>query len=283
MQLGDFMKSRVVTIGPEEPASTAWARMRDRRIRHLVVTDDGNVVGVVAERDLGGEEGAELRRGRRVRDLMASRPVIATPRTTLRQAAALMREGPIGSLPIVDGDKLAGIVTATDVLDELGRTSTARRRRPSGRTRTPDSRRRAPFPDRLPRALRREAGRAAAPLVPTYILSRGVTLSANDREYIRRKLGMKLGKSAAAIERISVRVEDVNGPRGGVDHACRIKVVLSGRPSVVVARHADSLQAAVAGALDSVERAVRRAVQRRRATPASRGGRATRSRRRPAG
>ena len=140
-------------------------------------------------------------------------------------------------------------------------------RRPK-RTRKPDSRRRAPFPDRLPRAFRRQAGRTRAPLVPSYIWTRGTSLSQNDRDYIRRKLGMKLGKFARSIERVSVRVEDVNGPRGGVDHVCRIKVVMSGRPSVVVERHHASLQAAVDGALATVERAVRRAVQRRRTSRA---------------
>jgi hypothetical protein len=37
---------------------------------------------------------------------------------------------------------------------------------------------------------------------------------------------MKLGKSATSIERVSVRLTDVNGPRGGVDQRCRIKVVI---------------------------------------------------------
>ena len=136
-------------------------------------------------------------------------------------------------------------------------------RRPR-RQRKPDSPRRAPFPDRLPRAVRREAGRAAAPLFPSYIWTRDVELSRNYRDYSRRKLGMKLGKFAKWIERVSVRVEDVNGPRGGVDHVVRIKVVMSGRPSIVVERHHAVLQASVDGALAMVERAVRRAVQRRR-------------------
>jgi hypothetical protein len=62
----------------------------------------------------------------------------------------------------------------------------------------------------------------------------GVELDEDNRALIRRKLGMKLGKFAASIERITVRVTDANGPRGGVDHVCNVKVVLSGLPSVVV-------------------------------------------------
>ena len=131
----------------------------------------------------------------------------------------------------------------------------------------PDSRRRSPSPGRMPRASRRESGRIDAPLVPTYIRPRGIELGQDDRTYIRRKLGMKLGKFATSVERVSVRVEDLNGPRGGVDHVCRIKVVLSGLPSVVFERRAASLEAAIDGALAGVERAVRRSVQRRRTTP----------------
>jgi hypothetical protein len=86
----------------------------------------------------------------------------------------------------------------------------------------------------------------------------------DDLTYIRRKLGTKLGKFANSIERVSVRTEDVNGPRGGVDQVCRIKVVLSGLPSVVFESRGATLSAAVDGALTGVERAVRRTVQRRR-------------------
>jgi CBS domain-containing protein/ribosome-associated translation inhibitor RaiA len=276
MQLRDFMRTRVVTIGPEEAASVAWSRMRGRRIRHLVVKDGARVVGVVSEHDLGGHGGGEVRRGRLVRDLMSPRLVSATPATTLRNAASLMRRGPIGSLPVLDGDRLVGIVTATDVLDQLGRTTSRairRRRGTSSRQQpVPDSRKRAPFPDRIPRAFRREAGRPDAPLIPTYIRPRGIELGPDDRTYIRRKLGMKLGKFASSVERVSVRVEDLNGPRGGVDHVCRIKVVLSGLPSVIYERRGASLEAAVDGALAGVERAVRRSVQRRRMTP-GKGGR----------
>jgi CBS-domain-containing membrane protein len=58
-----------------------------------------------------------------VEELMTSKPVSAEPETTLRHAANLMRSRRVGSLPVLDGDRLVGIVTATDVLDELGRGS----------------------------------------------------------------------------------------------------------------------------------------------------------------
>lgn len=233
MRLGEIMTENVTTVGRDEAASRAWSRMRDRRIRHLVVMDAGRVVGVLSERDLGGSDGGERRRGRTVRELMSRRVVSATPETTLRRAAGLMRAGPIGSLPVLDDGRLVGIVTASDVLDELGLA---------------------------------QLGLAAAPRVPTYIRTRGVVLSANERAYIRGELGARLGKFASGVERASVRLDDVNGPRGGVDHRCRIKLVLSGRPSIVVEHQAVSARAAVDGAIARAERALGRSVGRRRAS-----------------
>ncbi|HEX6138294.1 MAG TPA: HPF/RaiA family ribosome-associated protein [Casimicrobiaceae bacterium] len=103
-------------------------------------------------------------------------------------------------------------------------------------------------------------------MVPAYIRDAGAGIDAKDRAYLRRKLGTKLGKFARAIERVSVRIRDVNGPRGGVDKACAIKVVLTGLPSIVVEQQHAALQAAMDAALRRTESAVRRSVQRRRAT-----------------
>jgi ribosome-associated translation inhibitor RaiA len=99
--------------------------------------------------------------------------------------------------------------------------------------------------------------------VPAYIRAVGIQLSSSDRAHIRSKLGLKLGKFAPAIERVSVRVRDMNGPRGGIDKACRIKVVIAGLPSILFESRDASLIAAVNGALSGVERTVRRVLQRR--------------------
>jgi ribosome-associated translation inhibitor RaiA len=115
----------------------------------------------------------------------------------------------------------------------------------------------------LPRAVKRRAGRTAAADTPAYIRAVGVAL-ADDKAYVRQKLGRKLGKFARRIERASVRIDDVNGPRGGVDKRCRIKVVLSGLPSMVVEHRHESVRAALDGALARVERAVRQATMSHR-------------------
>jgi CBS domain-containing protein/ribosome-associated translation inhibitor RaiA len=328
MRLQEIMSTDVVTIGPDESAENAWLRMQRKRIRHLLVVEGGRLVGVLSERDLGGRNGSQLRKARTVRELMTAQTATATPTTTLRQAANLMRGRLIGSLPVLDDGKIVGIVTATDVLEELGRgssrpavraqrqsmrmppasarqatakrTSAAKRRQRAARSAkraskaasdsgggrdgavgkrsasispkltrkrrpTPDSTKRAPLAAQVPRSQKTRIAAGATPQeTPAYIRGAESVIRAADKDYLRIKLGRKLGKFAHAIQRTSVRVDDVNGPRGGVDKRCRIKVVLHGLPSIVVEERQESLQAAMDGALARTERAVRQAVQRRR-------------------
>jgi ribosome-associated translation inhibitor RaiA len=126
---------------------------------------------------------------------------------------------------------------------------------------------RGPLPAWVPRPVKRESGRTDTLRTPAHVRVIGVELDDHDRALIRRKLGMKLGKFATSIERVSVRVTDTNGPRGGVDQVCSVKVVLSGLPSVVIERQHAALHAAIDVALRATEQAVRRSVRRRRMKP----------------
>ena len=132
---------------------------------------------------------------------------------------------------------------------------------PTGKTtRTAAARARARARPRKPDSAQR------APL-PAYIRAEQGDLGRDDREYIRRKLGTRLGKFKDSLMRVSVRTDDLNGPRGGVDRLCRIKVVLRGLPTQVFEARAATLDAAVDGALAGIERTVRRALQRQRQQP----------------
>jgi ribosome-associated translation inhibitor RaiA len=84
---------------------------------------------------------------------------------------------------------------------------------------------------------------------------------------MRQKVSRALRKFAQSIERVTVRVKDVNGPRGGIDQLCRIKVVLSKLPSVLVETRHAVLDVAFRNVLARTERAVRKSVQRRRMKP----------------
>jgi CBS domain-containing protein len=121
VRLQEIMNTNVRTVGPEESADEAWELMRLHDIHHLVVMEDGAPIGVVSERDLGGRRGPSVRRGRTVLDLMSPQLVSAKPDTSIKQAANLLRGYAVGCLPIIEGRRLKGIVTVTDLLELLGR------------------------------------------------------------------------------------------------------------------------------------------------------------------
>ncbi len=123
MKVRDVFDSTVVTATPHESASTAWDRIQKRRADHLVVVEDGRVVGVVSRHDLSGPAGGAHRRmGRRVVDLMHSRVFVVSPSTSVARAAALMQRRRVGCLPVVERKRLVGILTVWRLLSLLERT-----------------------------------------------------------------------------------------------------------------------------------------------------------------
>jgi CBS domain-containing protein len=121
MRVQDVMTTNVRTVSPVESAEAAWNQMSLYGIHHLVVMDGSDVAGVLSARDLGGDRGESLRKGKNVSELMNDGVLSAKPETTLRQAANLMRGRAIGSLPVLEDGKLKGIVTVSDLLELIGR------------------------------------------------------------------------------------------------------------------------------------------------------------------
>jgi ribosome-associated translation inhibitor RaiA len=123
---------------------------------------------------------------------------------------------------------------------------------------------RSSLPPALPRPVKLTRDRTHGVPPPAHVRVLGVELQDQDRRHIVRKLGMKLGKFASSIERITVRLSDANGPKGGRDQICQIKVVISGLPSIVVQESASARQQAIDRAMNATARAVRQRLQRRR-------------------
>jgi acetoin utilization protein AcuB len=119
MKVNEIMRAPVETIEASEPAESAWKRMSSERIRHLVVLAGDEVVGVLSERDLGGEHGRAVRLGQAVGELMSGEPVIATPQMELDEVATLLSGCRVGCLPVLENERLVGIVTRTDLIDLL--------------------------------------------------------------------------------------------------------------------------------------------------------------------
>ena len=82
-------------------------------------------------------------------------------------------------------------------------------------------------------------------------------------DFMTRRLHFALGRFAPEVERVTARVGDVNGPRGGMDKRCRMEVKLRGLGSVLSEACADDFEAAVAFAAERLGRGVARALERR--------------------
>lgn len=100
----------VVTISPRTRALMADEFARSRGVRHLVVESRGSVVGVVCRCDFLAAQPDEL-----VADYMARRVLVVEPQTTIGAAAALMAKFAVGCLPVLDGNRLCGLVTRGDL------------------------------------------------------------------------------------------------------------------------------------------------------------------------
>ena len=98
--------------------------------------------------------------------------------------------------------------------------------------------------------------------------ARGIELKNSHRRTIRRILASALGRFTRRVRTIRVWLEDVNGPRGGVDIRCRIDVYFRPRGSITVSALATDEFAATAGAAararELVDRRVKRVRSRRR-------------------
>lgn len=96
---------------------------------------------------------------------------------------------------------------------------------------------------------------------------RGVNYELDDmlKDHTERRIRFALGRFASRIRRLSVRLIDVNGPRGGIDKRCRIAAALVPRGVVMIEGSGDDPFALMADAAKRAGRAIRRELERRRA------------------
>jgi putative sigma-54 modulation protein len=84
------------------------------------------------------------------------------------------------------------------------------------------------------------------------------------RNHIKKRLGFALNAGTDQIQRVLVRLSDINGPRGGADKRCKIHLVIPRVPDIVVEDTDANLYAAIDGAANRAGRALRRHVTRHR-------------------
>lgn len=122
----DWMTPDPITIGPNTTLPEANRLMKECGIRRLPVVDNGRLVGIVTLGDvreaspstatsLSIYELNYLLSRLTVEKIMTRDPITIAPETSLEAAARLMLEHKIGGLPVVDGAKVVGIITESDI------------------------------------------------------------------------------------------------------------------------------------------------------------------------
>jgi len=127
MQVKERMRTSMILVGPTDSVRAAWQLLREHRIRHLPVVEQGRLVGIITDRDIRliFPSGAVGQREQdphavlekiSVRDIMTERVITVTPEASIADATRLLLKHRIGGLPVVQGDRLVGIITKTDIL-----------------------------------------------------------------------------------------------------------------------------------------------------------------------
>lgn len=114
------MRTRVVTVAPDDSARLAVLRMLEEGVGSVAVCDGGRLVGIFTERDVLGLAGeATDLDAVKVGDVMTRSPFSAGADVSVLDAAKLMGERRIRHLPVVEGEHLLGMVGIRDVLGSL--------------------------------------------------------------------------------------------------------------------------------------------------------------------
>lgn len=109
----------VWTISPDETVFAALQMMADKNVGALLVTKEGKLVGIVSERDYSRKVVLLGRSSRKtaVREILSGHLVQVTPDHTVEECMRLMTENRIRHLPVLDGGKIAGVVSIGDLVN----------------------------------------------------------------------------------------------------------------------------------------------------------------------
>lgn len=144
MRVAELMTSQVFTVEPHDLIDRVFFLIHYEKIRHLPVVEKGKLVGIVSDRDLykalgpkSNSNAVEANKdhtqlhvvSQKVAHIMHRSVYTVSPDTTASEAAAMMADHRIGALPVVEKDKLVGILSATDILRVFAKLEHAREER----------------------------------------------------------------------------------------------------------------------------------------------------------
>jgi CBS domain-containing protein len=151
-----IMNTKIVSVSANDSLDTVDDIMNLGNVRHLPVVKAGELVGIVTQRDLlraslssilhvGLDQKKAFLNSIKIREVMARDVITIAPEATIQETAEIMADRKIGCLPVVDGGKLVGMITETDLLEYIAEKGRARRARSQARKKgaAPSPKRRA--------------------------------------------------------------------------------------------------------------------------------------------
>ena len=114
--IADLMTREVVTVAPEDTLGEAAAKMTEKGIGAVVVSDFGRMIGILSERDIMRAVADRIHSSEaRVREWMTADPMTATTETSVEEAGRTMLENGFRHLPVVEGERAIGMLSIRDV------------------------------------------------------------------------------------------------------------------------------------------------------------------------
>jgi acetoin utilization protein AcuB len=116
MLVSQIMSTKIIAISPNRRVGQALKLMQKQQIRHLPVMAQNRMVGWITSRDLREVLLASVLEEIKVGDVMVQAPLSVTPDTEVEEAARLIHEHKIGGMPVMEGDRLVGVITMQDLI-----------------------------------------------------------------------------------------------------------------------------------------------------------------------
>lgn len=120
----ELFKRRSSTIYHVAPTATVFEALRllsDYGVGAMLVMDNGKLVGVMSERDYTRKVALEGKSSKdiKVADIMTRELITVKPETGTRDCMSLMSQKKIRHLPVIDGDKVLGLISIRDIMDDI--------------------------------------------------------------------------------------------------------------------------------------------------------------------
>ena len=116
MKVKNWMKADPVTIGRTMLIQQAAELMKKHSIRHLPVVEGDQLEGFITQTDLRQYFFPSMVEDITVHDVMVVKPYTIAVNSSIDQAARLIHDYKIGGLPVMDGEKLVGVITSSDIV-----------------------------------------------------------------------------------------------------------------------------------------------------------------------